>query len=354
MNITNYSPNFDDPRIQRRIERALEFCQLISASKPNWLSTRAIAQHFGNTSQPLGRYLKSQLLKEVDSHYSMQSGICKKYILNKLNADVLAKKIGLKSVTLTSKLIKKYEEELKSGLFQYNKTSNRQYHPIQNLPKSVKITAMRQYGYNYDYDIVCCAPALITQYARKLGLKQPTPHIDLYISNRTQIREQIAQQYSMPVKSVKTAITALFQGAFLSFNHQTRIYQELAGDTRQIQCLKDDVYITQLRKEIKTVWDQIKPTMPKQFSNNKKKNSEEFKLKRVSGRQKAQLYRELEEQVMKEIERYLKKHNHAYLLEHDGWRTREMIDPIELRDLVRTKTGYVVDIDWEKLTDENE
>ena len=351
---SSYTPNFDDPRIQRRIERALEFCQLISASKPNWLSTRAIARHFSDTSKPLGRYLKHLLLKEVDSHYSMQAGVCKKYLLQQSNVELLAKKIGLRTATLTTKLVKKYEQELISGNFQYNKTSNRQYHPIQNLPKSIKKTAMLEYGYNYNYDIVCCAPTLITQYARKLGLKQPTPHIDLYISNRTQIREQIAQQYSMPVKSVKVAITALFQGAFLSYNRDTRIYQELDGDVRSIQCLKGDTFTTELRKEIKTVWDQIKLSMPRQFSDRKKKNSEEFKLKRISGREKAGLYRELEEEIMKQIEKYLKRENYTFLLEHDGWRSREMIDPIEVRDLVRTKTGYLIDIDWEKLTDEND
>lgn len=349
-----YIPNFEDPRIQRRCARALEFCQLVSSTKANWLSTREIARHLGNTSHPLGSYLKKLLLKEVDSHYSMQAGVCKKYLLNKSNADELAKKIGLRTATLTTNIITRYEDELETGNFKYNKTSNRQYHPIQNLPKAIKTQAMQKYGYNYNYDVVCCAPTLITQYARKLGLKTATPNIDLYISNRTQIRELLAQSYSMPERAVKTAITALFQGAFLSFNKETRIYQELEGNTRYIQCLKDDSFVTELRNEIKTVWSQISPTLPRQYSDKKKKNSEEFKLKRVSGRQKAQLYRELEEEIMKEIEKYLKRNNHIYLLEHDGWRSRDMIDPIEVRDLVRTKTGYLIDIDWEKLTDEND
>ena len=348
-----YQPNFTDPRVQRRCARALEFCQLVSANKPNWLSTREIARHMGNTSQSLGSYLKTLLLREVDRHYSMQAGVCKKYLLNKTNADFLAKKIGLRTATLTTKIIEKFKDELNTGQFQYNKTSNRQYHPIQNLPNTIKTEAMKKYGYNYNFDIVCCAPTLITQYARKLGLKTATPNIDLYISNRTQIRQMLASAYSMPERAVKITITALFQGAFLSFNRETRIYQELEGNTRYIQCLKDDSYITELRNEIKCVWNQISPTLPRQYSDKKKKNSEEFKLKRISGKQKAQLYRELEEEVMKEINKYLKRNNHTYLLEHDGWRSRDMIDPIELRDLVRTKTGYLIDIDWEKLTDEN-
>lgn len=352
--MNKYEPNFSDPRIRRRVEKALEFCQLVSSTKANWLSTRQIAKHLSDTSRPLGRYLKTLLLKEVDGHYSMQAGVCKKYLLNKSAADNLAKKIGLRTATLTTKIINRYEDQLETGDFKYNKTSNRQYHPIQSLPRAIKELAMQKYGYNYNYDIVCCAPTLITQYARKLGFKTPTPNIDLYLSNRTQIREQIAQNYSMPVKAVKTAITALFQGAFLSFNRETRIYQELEGNARYIQCLKDDSFVTELRNEIKCVWHQISPTLPRQYSDKKKKNSDEFKLKRVSGRQKAQLYRELEEEIMKEIEKYLKRNNHTYLLEHDGWRSRDMIDPIELRDLVRTKTGYLIDIDWEKLTDEND
>ena len=94
--------------------------------------------------------------------------------------------------------------------------------------------------------------------------------------------------------------------------------------------------------------------MDREYYEKKKKNSNEFKLKQISGRQKARLYRELEEQVMTVIEKYLKRTCNPHLLEHDGWTCKQVIDPIEIRTLVRTKTGYVIDVDMEILEDETD
>jgi len=66
---------------------------------------------------------------------------------------------------------------------------------------------------------------------------------------------------------------------------------------------------------------------------------------RMTGRKKAEIYRELESLVGKCIQRYLKQTKNTYFFEHDGWSCREMIDPMRLRDQVRQQTGFVIELD---------
>jgi hypothetical protein len=348
--MANYKPNFMDPRVQRRCQTAIDFCNSwLSTSKSRPISKHILQKNFGASNRLLGAYLRNQLLVVADNRFNMNSGLCKKYTVNLQNLKTLSRDIGIDSSATSD--FERYQDELTSGEFKYNHTSNRQYHPIQNLPKRVKRPALAKFGYKYHYDIVCCAPTLLLQYARSLGFTTATPNMDLYLVDRTRVRDDISKDCNIPVEYVKRAITGLFQGAYLSHNEQTRIIMDLEGNHIYIDALKSNKFICGLREEIKLMWQSITPTMTREYSDKQKSNGD-FRVKPITGRQKARLYRELEEQVMLVIKKYLKRTSNLHLLEHDGWSCREVIDPIELRTLVRTTTGYVIDIDWEIFNDE--
>ena len=337
-------PKFTDPRVERRIKQALAFCQnWLSTSRPQWLSTREIDRHFGMSARPLCTYLKQELLICVDPYFNGYTGRCKKYILNKKGFDQLSIRVGMKQST---EVIDQYRDELESGVFEYNDTSNRKYHPIQNIKRAVKKSGLARYGYRFNYDIVACAPTLLLQHARKLGLSTPTPTVDQYLIDRTQMRQAIATDTGIQLEKIKVVVNALFQGAYLSHFYGTRILTELDNNDRHIHALKLNTTIQLMRSEIKQIWQTIIPHMKRELTD-KQKIDGSYRFKAITGRKKAELYRQLEQSVLTQIDKYLKKTNNTFLLEHDGWTCKEMIEVNDLIRLVRTNTGYVIDIDCE-------
>jgi hypothetical protein len=328
----SYHPNLTNTRVIDRITKALDYVELyVSPHKANWLSTRVIDQAFGQGQLDLSKWLRNQLLIVVDPHFNYETGKCKSY---KRNQDGF---VRLKSLVNgpAPQITPKQQSELDSGNFEYKEKSNRLWNPLQNFPKRIKRPLFAKNGYNYNYDICCAAPRLLLQYARKCGLTTETPHMDLYIQDRTFVRNEIAQYTGLTSDQVKFVVNALLHGAIISHDERySSIITGINGKHSALDKLKENDYITSLREEIKQIWKSIKPHRGQITSN------------RLSAKHKSKIYRELEELVLREIQRYLVRTNNRGLLEHDGWTCMNAIDINELRSLVRSNTGYELEFDW--------
>jgi hypothetical protein len=337
-----YQPNLNDPRNQRRLQMALDYVTTyVNPFKPVWLATRHIDKHFGQQQHALSKWLRKELLICVDESFNKDLGYCKKYIQN---IDGINR--HLKSIGYTPKpaIAPEVEQQLASGDFEYEEKSNRLWNPLQQLPKRVKRPLLAQNGMNYSYDIQCCAPTLLLQYAQKCGLATPTPNMDAYLKDRSTIRKNIADDTGITVDDAKFVINALLQGGQISYHRESSISIRLNGNQHLIGKLKDNQYLLELREEIKSIWTCIKPTLPVRYLTDKNGKTRRCAL---NGRDKSGVYRSQEELVLKEIKRYLKKNKNKALLEHDGWTCEKIIDEVELRSYVKATTGYQIELECE-------
>ena len=344
-----YQPNFTDPRVQRRIKRAIGFASgVISATRPQQWSTRYIDRWFGSQRNDLSRYLREQLLIVTDNHWNKDSGKCKEYLLNPAGVNFLLAQLNSSNTQLYPIVVEvaesEYQQELATGLFEYNDQSQRLWHPLQNFRRDVKTAVLESAGYGFHYDIECCAFNLIHQHSQRM----PVP-MDLYLSalreyirNRKRIRLEMAQATEVEPDVIKRIINALLAGARLSTNPTTEICQMLAGDHARIRFLQQHEYLTQLRADIKTCWDYIKPTLPRRSKTNQ--NNQERMLP-ISSRQKWGVYFDLERQVLNEIREVLCESNNRHFLEHDGWSCERELDQTALQQRIYERTGFQVEFE---------
>jgi len=357
-----YTPNFGDPRVQRRCRQALGFaCGAISATKSHAWSTRYIDKWFGVQSNPLSAYLREQLLTVTNDHWNKDTGECKQYVLNTSAVDQLKLNLGIASESTSNIVLQvvtnTYEQQLVTGEFAYKDKSSRLWHPLQNFRKDAKRSVLNSAGYEYHYDIECCAMTLIHQHSQHIpevvvNSKWQQGPMDLYLfalrrylDQRTEIRNQIAQEADLDTITVKRIITALLAGAPLSLNPTTEIYQMLEGDRARIQFLKQHEYLSQLRTDIKMCWDYIKPTLPRR---SKTQPTGRERMIPISSRQKWGVYFDLERQVLDSVRDYLVATSNKHFLEHDGWSCASELDQVALQQWVCDKTGFVVEIELER------
>ena len=367
-----YTPNFADPRVERRIKRAVGFATAcFSEDKARSWSTRYIDKYFGISSNPLSKYLRDTLLICTDQHYSSLSHVSKKYKLNPQGVSLLTQPTTtcVLQVSAVDWAKEEFEQELSTRVFKYTNKSNRNWHPLQRVRREIKREVFRDSNLKYQYDIQCCAPRLLLQYSqqipevldsnklvgpqnnkRALWLQGPMdlwlPNIQAYLKDRTTIRNELAQRADISVDEAKKIINALFAGARIALNEDSDIYQLLQGDIARIHYLKQDPFISGLRDEIKIMWDYIRPVMPKRTITTR---AGQVKQLGISSKQKWNLYFSLEMQVLTAITDYLTETNNKFFTEHDGWSCERQVDQIQLIDFVRTKTGFDIELDLEIL-----
>ena len=327
-----YSPNLNDPRVQRRIQKAVNFATTwLTPNKPRFLHRDTIDKHIGRSNKPIGKYLRNTLLTVEDTWYNMQTGVCMRYSLREQGIQDLtgAAYTPKTRIAIAQRTVAQEFPEIATGAFEYRESDNRLYHPAQNLPTEIRQQVFGKYGYTWNYDIACSMPTLVLQYARKLGMTRPTPYLDYYTKNRTQVRQDLSLQIGCTEKQIKMALSARFVGARLS--PDGRISQEL--NRLQMHKLRNNTWFKEFCKDVKKCWDHIKINR--------------FGFTRLSPRDKMSTYRYLERVVIREVERYLRDDVNKFFLEHDGWRCRDRVDVENLCGVVRRATGYLIDIDEE-------
>jgi hypothetical protein len=363
-----YQPNFSDPRVKARCQRAIGFvCGVMSDSKPMEWSSRYIDKYMGSSNHPLSRYLRDHLLICTDDYYRYNSndrGICKKYLLNKDGLDSLRENLKLTHIQTYPSVAQvaktDHNSELTTGLFEYTDKSNRLWHPLQRYRKQYKKQILADHGYPHQYDIECCAPTLIHQHSQQIpevldskGVWQQGP-MDLwlfalqrYLKDRRSVRQELADQLELPEAAVKEVINALFAGAVISKHKDSDIFHILAGDLARIEWLKQNTYMQELISDIKCCWTYIRPTMQ---LRTKQTQTGQVRRLPITAKQKWLLYFELERSVIDSVRTYLDQRSIRYFLEHDGWSSSEELDQNELRDHIYKQTGFRLKFEYENLT----
>jgi hypothetical protein len=363
-----YFPNFDDPRVIKRIINALGFSiGVLSENTPRQWSSRYIDNFFGQPQNPLSKYLRQKLLICTSERYSKDQGYCKEYILNEdgynelraivkpvivnntppklnssLNPSVPAfAKVSFDSYVVKKFITKEFNKELKTGKFIYNTKSHRNFHALQSVKNEYRAPILSDYGYNYNYDIEACAPTLLLQYSRQLGNDLWLPFMDEFLINKTQVRIDLAERAELEIKDVKVLINSLFCGARLGNNPMFSLSQLLNNDESKVKFLQQDEFLTGLRDEIKIIWSYINPTI------SRSKNLKTKRLKPISSSQRWNVYFQLESEVMSAVRSYLKKNKIKHFLEHDGWVCDIQVDVNQLLSDIELETGFNVKLKFE-------
>jgi hypothetical protein len=342
-----YTPNFNDPRVKKKIKRALGFCcSSLSYDKPRAWARVELDKWLGHQHRDLGRWLRKTLLVEESARWNKDLGECKKWLLREEGVnhlcenynDYLITKLPIANKVPVSTQIaidwaeEHYGKEIKTGDFEYKEKSNRFWNDLQRIPSEIRKPLFSKHGYEYEYDIQACAPTLISQLARKEGMTRPTPVLDEFLADRQKYRLALAERLGCSERQSKEILNAIFAGAKLGPGNS--IAKILNENRHQLSLLRDNLWFTSLRKDIKKCWDAIK--------------SSEKSL-RLSSRDKWMIYFSLEKSVMSVVRRELGKQGNRHFLEHDGWRCESYIDPYSLRLSVRKHTGFDVQFDYVRI-----
>jgi len=341
-----YSPNWNDPRVVVRAQQAMCFVKkYLSDTTPKWLGTRWINHKDNFGGHELSKFLRAKLLICSDESYNKFTGKTKHYLLNKQGFDELNEFLcnTHNNTYSVAQVTERIQAELQTGEFVYNDSSSRLYHPLQNFKREDKRVLLAQDGYQYNYDIQCCAPTLIMQYAQQLGMDEYPFAIKQYITNRKQIRNDIAQAAELTDQQVKRIINGLFQGAHISKYNKSLVYQELSGDIAKIEFLKQMEFIQQLQAEIKTCWEYIRPQLSKRTIPTRTGT----RLLPITGKQKTALYRDLERVILDSVSDFLNQTDNQFFAEHDGWTSKQEVDITALISYIRAQTGYQIEIEQE-------
>jgi hypothetical protein len=337
-----YTPNFNDPRIVRAARRALTFVELYTKNTAvDWISSRELYKHFGNTTRPLGRWLKAQMLVTRDNYFNPLTGACKKY--SKCSEGVALVKQLINEPDFTPEIKPEIMEQIKTGLFPYVDKSNRSFTPAQYIPSRIRDKKLNNEGYRYHYDIEAAAPRMLLQRAQQINRDLKLPHLEHYILNRSQVRDDISKNCGITSDQAKTVINAVLQGSVISKYRHSKLFMALNQDYRAVTRLQNDITTQNLVKDIRVLWRTLKCEFPVRYSTDKNGKT---KSVRIDSRQKSGYYRELEEQVGKIIRKILNKDSVRYLWIHDGWRCDKVIDPALIETEVRRKTGLVIKLEW--------
>jgi hypothetical protein len=337
-----YKPNFKDSRVSNTATRALNFVELYTkANQVSWITTSQLYKHFGNTHRPLGKWLFNKLLVVRDPYYNGLTGQCKKYSKNVVGVAEL--KQLLNCPDFKPSIDAELDQQLVSGTIVYQEKSNRLFNPLQYIPKVIRNDILANRGYRYHYDIKAAAPRLLYQRAQQLSPNLKLHHLDEFINNRSEIRQQIAKQCEITEDQAKTVINALLQGGVISSWISNKIFQDLHYNYDAIIKLKNNTTVISLKQDIKSLWVVLREELPVRYITDKNGKT---RKRRVSGSDKSELYRRLEKDIGVVIQRLLKKHSLRYLWIHDGWVCDEVIDPSVIVTEVRIKTDYLIELDW--------
>ena len=376
----SYEPKITDPRVLKRIRHAYGFTKgCLSPTKSHSWAKVVIDKYYGRSNNELGNYLRNTLLICTSDRYNKDTGETKQYKSNQQGLDYIKQLImgqtseeftqwaqnnGYKkkitSLTTTtpsvqllfdhycvSKFIEnEYGSELGNLNFIYQDKSNRLWHPIQNVKKDYKKSIFSRHGLSYQYDIDACAPTLIHQLSQKVDMDLYLFSLRHYLKDKTMIRNELAKQLDVDSKTIKIIINALFCGARIGNSKEFAISQLLNNDIAKIQFLKEDPFISELRNDIKIMWEYIEPIMAKTYT--KTKSGKQRKLP-LSSKKKWHLYFDLERQILNQVRNYLTETNNRHFLEHDGWATEHQVNEHELNQYIMYKTGFDVKFKMEVL-----
>ena len=353
-----YEPNIDDPRVQRRMKTAFAFTIAWLGPGGRPIGKHQITAAMGNSCNNMGSWLRQHLMICTDYHYNKDTGQTKRWAYNPEGVRFIAEALGYppfvynpasaisynKQLELFYRsyaieyLCSKFKTELVSGDFNYRDSSNRLWSPLQNLRREIRTEMLSQHGYQYQYDIESCAPALLYQIWQRnqkfSGDLVRLDHIQELVEDRTGIRNQLVVETGIEYDQIKTAITSLFNGARMGTNNYCSLYRELDYDTDKMELLKQNAWIQGLRRDVKNLWTGIAHGIPG--------------IRSIDSSVKWQIYFRAERQVIDQMDNYFRSNKARTFRIHDCLVSDLEVDPSDVVSDVFVNTGYKINLELKR------
>ena len=337
-----YTPNFNDPRVRKRIKHAMGFTNALLKDKPKQLYTRLIDKHYGSNSNELTRYLRKHMLICVDTHYDMKNGLCKSYIRNSKGIDYLNEQITNTITSPTTSVVEvnsgldwattQFGLQVDSGEFKYDERSHRLCNPIQSIRTVIREEMFAISGYHYNYDISAAAPTILYQHSFNTpsATGEVLPTIEDYLQNKSQRRAELALSAGIDEVTAKKIFSGIFNGAKFLVSKHCQLFRLIDCDVAKMRYLQQHKYLLALKDDVKTMWNTIKEDQPTRYSKTTfNRNGTPRKLA-FDSKQKWDIYFRLERTVLNEMRDYLTNIGGRFFLEHDGFRTTHKVDVDDL------------------------
>ena len=350
------NPNFNDPRVRRRMRLALGWVlsQMSVDGKPKQLYSRDISSPnaIGMSSNNLSKWLKYHLLTIVNDSFDKNRGMCKTYTLNLIGTRKVAEILDYNAFTGISGDLKALQlqlgvEYLKSHFplneIQYREKSNRYWNPIQHIKKEVRNKYLADNGLTEQYDIQCAAQSLVYQtYLRHTDKRLMM--IENYLKNRTSIRKKIAQDVGIPEDNVKQLLTAMNNNSRLQATNKCDTFHLADYSTKKVIAFNTHPSVAYLKADTSTMWKELGKHIDRERIT--RSNGVTSKI-RLNGSIKSKLYFSLEKQVMDIAYEYLDTHDKQYIRLHDAFITQPIgqSDVNQITNQIKSITGYDVVLD---------
>ncbi len=391
--IEEYKPNLNDPRVITKIRRCCGFVRTSIAKngKDSQISNCHMTRYFGNyhNKGSLAEYLKNSFVICTDDFYSKDAGVAKSYTRNEFGYRAMCKVAFGSSRTLPDNIQEQGElelenslnttstgkatspinwsetlevesaldfaeehfkdslKELDSGTIKYNLKSDRYFFSLQNILREVKKIVLARHNFTHQYDIECCAPTLLYQYAQKLGMDEYLFAISRYLNDRSECRQEVMTATGLSSTQVKKMITSLFSGAKLGANKRFTFFKSIDCNYTLMRKINEVPFIKALKSDISKLWSffikagAVTRTVKTDLDTGK------MRTLALTSRQKWSLYFRLERSVLDSVNRYLGTTNNKCFLEHDGWSTTSKIDQDALIAHINKDTSFNIKLSYE-------
>ena len=324
-----YEPNFSDFRVKQRLSLVVSWAAKNLGMGQKTVHSFKLNTVFGPKGNQLGDWLRGKLLMRAPDRY-VPGTKSYAYSVNKAGLRELTK-ILTKSESAKKCLLdnvqREFESEIKTHEYEYKESSDRYWHPLQNLQKDIKDSFWKRNGLSHDYDIECCAPAILIQLAEAAGMPRDKNEILFsYLQDKKPLRQHVCKLVDCDSATAKRIINALFNKARLAANSRSAIFKMLNNKHTKMLALQEDPEIKKLRKHIKEMWHHI--------------SLKHEGVKTARGRW--QLYFTHERRVLDAIISVAKESNNPYFTEHDGIRTGKELDTAKVEKRILQDTGFVL------------
>lgn len=361
LKLTTYKPNLKDPRVSERISIVLEWAMpKLGLSEPFQCHTNTLRDVFSNHKRGLGQFLFANIMREESMSYQKASGnrvgFCKTYRISESGFNkVCGMLYGVEDLPPTSTESKKrkfsvqyardkYKDELEGKkLFRYDDTSYRLCHELQGFKRELKDEIFEGW---HDYDISAAMPSIfwnLHQYFQEQNVinegvrksHQELFFIEEYMNDKAKIRRELADRLNIDLDAAKSIINGLFQRMRLVPHDACSAFKLVGYDRKKMLALKADHFIKGMQKDIRKFW----------ALTGKRVNTKRT-IKGLPRIDRNLLYFFHERQVLDVVRKSLVDQGAIYFLEHDGFRTKEPIDLVKIKDRVKAETQF--DLVWEE------
>ena len=350
------TPNFNDPRVRRRMELALGWTLMtMQVDKTRTLYCRDISSTnaLGQANNALSKWLKYHLLTCTNDTFNKDTGRCKEYRLNLegtrhiaeiLNYNVfnglsgdyndLGRELGLRYA----------QQQYDLNNIEYQEKSSRYWNPIQNIRREIRNTFLARAGMTEQYDVECCAQTLLYQTYLRLD-KPPLMMIESYISNRTAVRNKIAEDTGISRSVVKQLLTAMNNNSRLQAHRQCSTFHLVDYSETLVDAYNNHPTVVYLRTEMSKMWRAIGDTMLDRELITTASGIE--RRVTINGRMKSTLYFSLEKLVMDIAYEYLTNNNKRFFKLHDAFITEPITTQqvTEITEAIKQQTGYNIKLE---------